>query len=61
MRGQDFDSAAIAEYPSRESYLTMGTDPEYIELCKHRHAGLESTYIISCVPDFVQERAPAKL
>jgi hypothetical protein len=28
---------------------------------KHRHAGLESTYIISCVPDFVQEHAPAKL
>jgi hypothetical protein len=27
----DFDSAAIAEYPSRESYLTMGADPEYID------------------------------
>jgi uncharacterized protein (DUF1330 family) len=55
----DFDSAAIAEYPSRESYLTMGTDPEYIELSRFRHAGLESTYIISCVPDFLEEHAAA--
>lgn len=55
----DFDSAAIAEYPSRECYLTMGTDPEYIDLSRYRHNGLSSTYIICCVPDFLEEVAPS--
>eukprot|EP01048_Picozoa_sp_COSAG05_P009981 COSAG05_NODE_853_length_6963_cov_5.582314_5_plen_65_part_00 len=32
----------------------MGTDPEYLEACTWRHAGLEATYIVSCVPDFVE-------
>lgn len=58
----DFHRAAIAEYPCRDSYLTMGTDPRYIDASRHRHAGLEATYIISIVPDFVEERPPpAKL
>ena len=40
----------------------QGTDPEYITLSKHRHHGLERTYIVSCVPDFLEEHAPvAKL
>jgi uncharacterized protein (DUF1330 family) len=44
---ESFDRAIIAEYPCRESYLSMGTDPEYLEACRWRHAGLEATYILS--------------
>ena len=51
---ETFDRAIVAEYPCRESYLTMGTDPEYIEGCKWRHQGLEATYIVSCVPEFIE-------
>ena len=49
----DFERAIIAEYPSRESYLQMGSDPEYIAHAAHRHAGVEHTYIVSVVPELV--------
>ena len=46
----DFNRAIIAEYPCRDSYLSMGTDPEYIEASHFRHEALEETYIVSCTP-----------
>ena len=33
----------------------MGTDPDYIALSRYRHTGLDRTYIVSCVPDFLEE------
>lgn len=49
----DFERAIVAEYPSRDSYLQMGSDPAYIAHAAHRHAGLEKTYIVAVVPELV--------
>jgi uncharacterized protein (DUF1330 family) len=53
----DFDQAIIVEYPSKHHYLTMATTPEYLEASRHRHPALESTYIVSVVPEMVELHA----
>ena len=52
----DFDSAIIAEYPDRDHFLSMASDPEYLATSAHRHAALEQTCIVSVAP-----LLPAKL
>lgn len=51
----DFDEAIIAEYPSRDGYLSMASSEEYLKTAHFRHQGLKDTYIISCVPAFVEK------
>lgn len=48
-----FDQAIIAEYPSRESCLSMSMHEEYLSVAHHRHKALEATYIIGCKPEFI--------
>lgn len=52
----DFDQAVIAEYPCRDSFMSMGSCSEYLEVAPFRHRGLEATYIVSCLPAFVDTR-----
>jgi len=48
-----FDQAIIAEYPCRESCLSMSMHEEYLSVAHHRHKALEATYIIGCKPEFI--------
>lgn len=43
----DWDSIAIVSYPSRDYFLTMGANADYIALHEGRKAGLQETYIIA--------------
>ena len=43
-----WDAAAVVEYPSPESFLSMVSSPEYKELHVHREAGLEHQLLIQC-------------
>jgi len=54
-----FDRAIFAVYPSRDAYLSMGASPEYLKTAHFRHEGLQETYIISCVPEFIDKEAVA--
>jgi len=49
----NFDQAIIAEYPSRDAFLSMGASADYMRTAHFRHQGLQDTYIISCLPEFV--------
>jgi len=49
----DFHQAIIAEYPCRDSFFSMGASEEYLKTAHFRHKGLEETYIISCVPEYL--------
>lgn len=51
----DFQRAIIAEYPSRDSFLSMGSSQRYLEVASLRHKGLEETYIVSCVPQLLDK------
>lgn len=55
----DFDEAIFAEYPSRDAFLSMGASDEYLRTAHLRHRGLEETYIISCLPQYVDEQPVA--
>ena len=46
----DWDSVAIVAYPSRDHFLTMGSNPDYIALHEGRKAGLRETYIVAMQP-----------
>ena len=43
----DWDSVAIVAYPSRDHFLTMGGNADYIRLHEGRKAGLAQTYIVA--------------
>jgi uncharacterized protein (DUF1330 family) len=47
---QDWDRIAVVRYPSRRSFLEMQEVPEYLELHKHKEAGLASTFVIVGLP-----------
>lgn len=51
----DFNEAIIAEYPSRDAYLSMASSDEYLKTAHFRHQGLKDTYIISCLPAFIEK------
>jgi uncharacterized protein (DUF1330 family) len=39
--GEDFHVIALVEYPSRQAFLAIATDPHVQEIGQHRTAGLE--------------------
>eukprot|EP00929_Paragymnodinium_shiwhaense_P065926 TRINITY_DN33029_c0_g1_i1.p1 TRINITY_DN33029_c0_g1~~TRINITY_DN33029_c0_g1_i1.p1 ORF type:complete len:350 (-),score=35.10 TRINITY_DN33029_c0_g1_i1:150-1121(-) len=55
----DFEQAIIAEYPTRDHFLSMGASEEYMKTAQFRHRGLDETYIVSCLPEFVN-KAPLR-
>ncbi len=47
-----WDAAAILQYPNTQAMLDMMRLPEYIEIQKHREAGLEGQLLIECGKGF---------
>ncbi|HEY6780446.1 MAG TPA: DUF1330 domain-containing protein [Thermoleophilaceae bacterium] len=44
----EWDMALMVEYPSRKAFLEMATDPEYLEVHRHRDAALADSRLIVC-------------
>ncbi|MGN6517210.1 MAG: DUF1330 domain-containing protein [Rhizomicrobium sp.] len=44
----DWDDVVCVRYPSREAFLNMTQDPEYLAAHYHREAGLERTVLLCC-------------
>jgi uncharacterized protein (DUF1330 family) len=47
---EDWDMVALVEYPSRQKFIEMVSNPEYIKAHADREAGLERTFVIACTP-----------
>ena len=45
--GEGFQMIGLVEYPSREVFLAIATDPHVQEIGAHRAAGLESQWLIA--------------
>ena len=57
---EDWDTVVLVEYPSRQSFTEMVSNPDYMKAHEHREAGLERTIVIACTPvlDRTEEGAP---
>jgi uncharacterized protein (DUF1330 family) len=44
----EWDLALMVEYPSREKFLEMASDPEYLAVHEHRAAALSDSRLIAC-------------
>lgn len=44
----DWDEVVCVRYPSREAFLKMAQDPDYLAAHYHREAGLERTALLCC-------------
>jgi uncharacterized protein (DUF1330 family) len=44
----EWDMALMVEYPSREKFLEMAADPEYLAVHEHRAAALSDSRLIAC-------------
>ena len=47
---QDWDTVVLVEYPSRQRFIEMVSDHDYMKEHSHREAGLERTIVIACTP-----------
>jgi uncharacterized protein (DUF1330 family) len=47
---EDWDMVALVEYPSRQKFIEMVSNPDYIEAHADREAGLERTIVVACTP-----------
>jgi uncharacterized protein (DUF1330 family) len=45
--GEGFDMIGLVEYPSRQAFVAIATDPHVQEIGAHRAAGLESQWLIA--------------
>lgn len=45
---QDWDQVVCVRYPSREAFLKMVSQPQYLAASYHRTAGLERTALLCC-------------
>jgi len=45
--GEGFHVIALVEYPSREAFIAIATDPHVQEIGVHRAAGLESQWLLA--------------
>jgi uncharacterized protein (DUF1330 family) len=43
-----FDAVALVEYPSRQAFAAIATDPRVLEIGVFREAGLEGQWLIAC-------------
>jgi uncharacterized protein (DUF1330 family) len=44
----DWDAAALVQYPSRKAFIEMATSKEYDGIHEHREGGLERTVVLAC-------------
>jgi hypothetical protein len=49
--GEGFHLIALVEYPSREAFVSIATDPHVQQIGVHRVAGLESQWLIAATPE----------
>jgi uncharacterized protein (DUF1330 family) len=49
--GESFHMIALVEYPSREVFMQIATDPHVQEIGVHRAAGLESQWLIAATTE----------
>ena len=54
--GEDWDDAVLVEYPSRQAFLTMLQNPEYLKIAAHRTAALADSRLI-CTTTLLTEPA----
>lgn len=47
---QAWDEIAVLEYPNRQAFIHMLSNPTYLKALQHRHAGLQSTQVWSSLP-----------
>ncbi len=45
---EHWDMVILVEYPSRQAFLQMVTDPEYLKIHEHRTAALSDSRLICC-------------
>ncbi len=45
--GEGFHMVALVEYPSREAFVAIATDPHVQEIGVHRAAGLENQWLLA--------------
>ena len=46
----DWDMAAIIEYPSKDAFVEMISNPDYAKISKDRSGGLVNSALIPCKP-----------
>ncbi|HEY5189982.1 MAG TPA: DUF1330 domain-containing protein [Solirubrobacteraceae bacterium] len=44
----EWDLVLVVEYPSRQAFLAMISDPDYLAIHEHRAAGLADSRLIAC-------------
>lgn len=49
--GEDFESAALVEYPSRKVFVEIAMDPYVAGIGEHRAAGLEMQWLLASTTD----------
>ena len=49
--GEDFHMIGLVEYPSREAFVAIATDPHVEAIGMHRAAGLESQWLIAATAE----------
>jgi uncharacterized protein (DUF1330 family) len=55
----EWDLVLLVEYPSRQKFLQMAMNPEYLKVHEHREAALSDSRLIAC--DAIPEQALAAL
>jgi uncharacterized protein (DUF1330 family) len=45
---QEWDDIVCVKYPSRQKFIEMVSDPDYLAATYHRDAGLERTALLCC-------------
>jgi uncharacterized protein (DUF1330 family) len=49
--GEEFDMIALVEYPSREAFVAIASDPHVQEIGVHRTAGLHGQWLIAATTE----------
>ena len=49
--GEGFHVIALVEYPSREAFVAIATDPHVQQIGAHRAAGLESQWLLAATAE----------
>ena len=49
--GEGFHMIGLGEYPSRQAFLAIATDPHVQEIGTHRAAGLESQWLLAATAE----------
>lgn len=51
----EWDMALMVEYPSRQKFLEMASDADYLRVHEHRAAGLADSRLIACTAMSAEE------